>query len=239
MKNAIVTGGTRGIGLAIAKMLISEDYHVVVTYSHDETAAENCRKELTAMNGSFEIIKADNSDRPRMREFAEKMRLKGHIDCLVCNAGITLRKPFCEISDEEWDRVMEVNLTSNVHLVRNLMPVIPGGSRIVFITSLMGVIPHAVSLPYGISKAGLIALSRDLVKIFAGTGTTVNAIVPGFADTDWHDEKDVARKRKICDKIAAGRFADPAEIAEAVRFCLRNAYVNGSAIEVSGGYCFE
>ena len=239
MKNAIVTGGTRGIGLAIARMLLREGYHVTVTYACNEEAAERCRGELESAGSSFEIVRANNADHAQMKEFAARMRQKGHIDCLVCNAGITLRKNFADMEDEEWDNLIEVNLNSNAHLVRNLIPVIPDNSRIVFIASLMGVIPHAVSLPYGVSKAGVIALAQNLVKVFEGSGTTVNAIVPGFVDTDWHAGKDDEYRQRIFDKTAAGRFGSPDEIADAVRFCIDNAFVNGSALEISGGYSYK
>ena len=239
MKNAIVTGGTRGIGLAIAKMLMREGYNVTVTYAHDESSAESCRQMLGESGCVFEIVRADNADHMQMREFAAKMRQKGHIDCLVCNAGITLRKPFEETEEEEWDKIIDVNLNSKAHLVRNLLPAIPPDSRIILIASMMGVLPHAISIPSGVSKAGIIALARNLVKVFAGTGTTVNAIVPGFVETEWHEGKSPEFRQRICDKIAAGRFASPDEIAEAVRFCIRSAYVNGSAIEISGGYCYR
>ena len=87
MKNAIVTGATKGIGLAIARMLLREGYHVVVTYAHDELSAEACRRELEAISPNFEIVRADQSDRVAMRAFAQSMLAKGHIDCIVCNAG--------------------------------------------------------------------------------------------------------------------------------------------------------
>ena len=239
MKNAIVTGGTRGIGLAIASMLLEEGYFVTVTYAHDDESADRCRQEFSAFPDRFEIVKADNADKMQMSAFTAKMRQKGHIDCLVCNAGTTLRKNLPDISDDEWESVLHVNLSSKVFLVRDLIPVIPDGSRIVFIASMMGIYPHSTSLAYGVSKAAIIALAENMVKLFEGTGTTVNAVAPGFVDTDWQKDKEEGHSRRICEKIALGRFAEPKEIAEAVRFCVRNAYVNGSVIQVSGGYSYK
>lgn len=239
MKNAIVTGGTRGIGFAIATMLIEEGYFVTITYAHDDAAAETCRQKLSVHTDRFEIIKSDNADKNQMSAFTARMRQKGHIDCIVCNAGTTLRKTLPSISDDEWEEVLHVNLNSKVFLVRDLLPVIPDGSRIIFIASMMGIYPHSTSLAYGVSKAAIIALAENMVKQFERSGTTVNAIAPGFVDTEWQNNKEAEHRKRICEKIALGRFADPSEIAEAVRFCVRSAYVNGSVIQVSGGYSYK
>lgn len=239
MKNAIVTGATKGIGLAIARMLLREGYHVVVTYAHDELSAEACRRELEAISPNFEIVKADQSDRVAMRAFAQSMLAKGHIDCIVCNAGATLRANLEDITDEEWERTMQINVNSSLYLIRDLYRVIPASSRIIFIGSLMGIHPHGMSLAYGVSKAAVHALAQNLVKCFEGTNTTVNAIAPGFVETEWQASKPQHIRDNIVAKSAVKRFATPDEVADAVRFCIGNAFVNGSVIEVSGGYSFK
>lgn len=239
MKNAIVTGATKGIGLAIAKMLLNEGYHVTVTYGHDADSAEKCRGVLSAISPDFEIVQADQSSKVAMRDFASQMRKKGHVDCLVCNAGTTLRSPLTEITDDEWERVMQVNLNSNLYLVRDLFDIIPPDSRIVFIGSLMAVHPHGTSLAYGVSKSAVHALALNLVKCFEGTGTTVNVIAPGFVETEWQATKPAAIRQSICSKTAAGRFASVEEIADGVRLCINNAFVNGTVLEISGGYSYK
>lgn len=239
MKRAIVTGGTKGIGLGIAKMLLAEGYHVTVTYAHDEVAAERCQEKLSGISVNFSIEKADQSDKAEMRAFAEKMLAYPTIDCIVLNAGITLRKSLQETIDEDWEKVMQVNVNSNVYLLRDLMPKIPNGSRIIFIGSMMAIHPHGTSLAYGVTKSAVHALTKNLVKIFEGTGTTVNCIAPGFVKTEWQKEKPEQIRQNICRKTANGRFATVEEIADAVRFCINNAFVNGSIIEVSGGYSYK
>lgn len=104
---------------------------------------------------------------------------------------------------------------------------------------MMGVLPHGTSLPYGVSKAAVHALAKNLVKEFEGTGTTVNAIAPGFVETEWQKNKPQNIRENIYGKTAIKRFAAVDEIANAVAFCLDNQFVNGSVIEVSGGYCFK
>ena len=239
MKNAIVTGATRGIGLATAEMLLREGYHVTVTYAYDEESVQPCKERLGAVGDEFEILWVDQTSKQEMHDFAMKMREKGHIDCIVCNAGMTLRKGLQEIDEEGWERVMQMNVNSNVYLIRDLFDYIPHGSRIVFTGSLMGILPHSVSLSYGVTKAAVLALAKNLVKFFEGTDTTVNAIAPGFVETDWQKSKPLEIRNNIYNKTAIKRFADPKEIADAVKFCINNAFVNGSIIEVSGGYCFK
>lgn len=239
MKTAIVTGATKGIGLAIARRLLGGGYHVVGTYANDEMAAKRCAEELSSISPHFEIIKADQSDKESMRGFTLQMLQKSSIDCIVCNAGATLRCSLTEICDEEWERIMQINLNSSLYLIRDLYSKIPHNSRIVFIGSLMGVYPHGTSLAYGVSKASVHALALNLVKCFEGTNTTVNAIAPGFVETEWQASKPQQIRDNIYAKSAIKRFATTDEVADAVEFCLNNGFVNGSVIEVSGGYCFK
>lgn len=239
MKNAIVTGATKGIGFGIAKMLLKEGFFVTVTYAHDVDSADNARIEFSKISSSFEIIKVDQSCRKEMKFFAEEMRKKDTIDCIVCNAGATLRKNFKDIEDEEWLNVMEVNVNSSVFLIRDLFDIIPNNSRIIFIGSMMAVEPHGTSLAYGVTKSAVHALAKNMVKCFEGTGTTVNAIAPGFVETEWQKNKPDEIRQNIYRKTAIKRFADIEEIADAVHFCVNNAFVNGAIIEVSGGYNFK
>jgi 3-oxoacyl-[acyl-carrier protein] reductase len=104
---------------------------------------------------------------------------------------------------------------------------------------MMGVFPHGTSLPYGVSKSAVHSLAKNLVKEFAGTGTTVNAIAPGFVETEWQKNKPQEIRNNIYSKTACGRFAETSEIIAAIDFCLDNAFVNGSVIEVSGGYNYK
>ncbi len=239
-KNAIVTGATRGIGQAIAMMLLEEGYHVIATYAYDEESVEPCKTKFSSISNDYEILWVDQTSKEELRAFAENMCKKGHIDCIVCNAGMTLRnKDLSEITDDGWERVMMMNVNSNVYLIRDLFSVIPHGSRIIFTASLMGILPHSMSLAYGVTKSAVIGLAKNLVKYFEDTNTTVNAIAPGFVETEWQKKKPLEIRNNIVRKTAIKRFADPKEIADAARFCLKNSFVNGAVIEVTGGYSYK
>ena len=239
MKRALVTGGTKGIGLGIVKMLLDEGYFMTVTYAHDEEAAKKFGTLFPDKADQFELMKIDQSNKADMRLLADHIKKQGSLDCLVCNAGITLRKGITDFSDEEWERLMQVNVNAPVFLIRDIYPCISKNARIVFIGSEMGVYPHGTSLAYGVTKSAVHALAKNLVKFFEGTGTTVNAIAHGFVETEWQKNKPQKIRNNICRKTALGRFATVEEIADAVRFVVNNPFVNGSIIEVNGGYNYK
>lgn len=239
MKRALVTGGTKGIGRSIVEMLMTEGYFVTVTYAHDEASALKFQDSFADKARQLELIKADQSCKEDMRWLMSHLKSQPVLDCLVFNAGITLRKGLTDFTDEEWGRVMQVNVNAPVFLIRDLHDHLSQNARIVFIGSEMGVYPHGTSLAYGVTKSAVHALARNLVKFFEGTGTTVNAIAPGFVETDWQKDKPQEIRNNICRKTALGRFATTEEIADAVRFVIRNSFVNGTVIEVSGGYNYK
>lgn len=240
MKHAIITGGTKGIGLGIAKMLLHEGYYVIMTYAHDDISALECKTILSSVSHNFEIVKVNQANKSDMSCFVRMIRNRElFVDCLICNAGATLRKEMTDIKDDEWERVMQINVNSYVYLIRDLYDRISKDSRIVFIGSLMAMLPHGTSLVYGVSKAAVHALALNLVKCFEDTGTTINVIAPGFVETEWQKKKPQEIRNNIYRKTAIKRFATVEEIADAVKFCINNAFVNGSVIEVSGGYSFK
>lgn len=231
MKYAVVTGGTSGIGLGVAKMLIGKGYYVFATYVGDN---------FTEKPNNFEAIKTDQNSREEVYQFISYVKSRcNQLDCLVCNAGISIRKSFTDTTDSDWDKMMEVAVNSHYIMIREFFPIIPAGSRILFTGSQMGLMPHATVLSYGVTKAAIHALTKNLVKEFEGTGTTVNAIVPGFVETPWQNEKPEEIKQNIYRKTAIHRFATVDEIVDAYRFCIDNPFVNGSLIEVNGGYSFK
>lgn len=240
MKNAIVTGGTKGIGLQIVKDLLAREYFVFLNYANDDQTAYLIEQELNKISSNFKIVKANQANMEEFDSFITLIKKKvTAVDCIICNAGETLRKSAMSITNDEWERVMQVIVNSHFYLIRELFELISSNSRIIFIGSMMGIYLHSVSLPYGVAKAAIHALAQNLVKVFQGTGTTINTIAPGFVDTEWQKSKAKDLRDRICQKTALKRFATVEEVASACMFCLENDFVNGSVLEVNGGYCFE
>lgn len=231
MKYAIVTGGTSGIGLGVAKMLIDKGYYVFTTYVGPE---------YNEKISNYEALCIDQTKRNEVYAFINYVKSKtDHLDCIVCNAGMSIRKSFTETTDADWDAQMEVAVNSHYIMVREFYKMIPPNSRIIFTGSQMALHPHATILAYGVSKSAVCALAKNLVKEFEGTGTTVNAIIPGFVNTPWQADKPEEIKQNIYRKTAIHRFAAIEEIVDAYKFCIDNPFVNGSLIEVNGGYCYK
>lgn len=231
MKYAVVTGGSSGMGLGVAKMLLQKGYYVFATYVGPD---------LGEHLDNFETIKIDQTQRDEVYRFINYVKSRtNHVDCIVCNAGMSIRKSFTETTDADWDAQMEVAVNSHYIMIREFYPIIPPESRILFTGSQMGLQPHATVLAYGVTKSAVHALMKNLVKEFEGTGTTVNAIVPGFVDTPWQKAKPEEIKQNIYKKTAIHRFASVDEIVNAFSFCIDNPFVNGSLIEVNGGYCYK
>lgn len=231
MKYAVVTGGTSGMGLGVAKMLTHKGYYVFTTYVGPE---------FTEKIENYEAHLVDQTKRDEVYAFINYVKSKtGHLDCIVCNAGMSIRKSFTETTDADWDAQMEVAVNSHYIMVREFFPIIPAGSRVLFTGSQMAIQPHATVLSYGVTKSAVCALAKNLVKEFEGTGTTVNAIIPGFVDTPWQTAKPEEIKQNIYKKTAIHRFAKIDEIVDAFRFCIDNPFVNGSMIEVNGGYSYK
>lgn len=232
MKYAVITGSTAGIGLAIAKELINKGYFVFI----------NGRKlyESELPQNSSMFVRADVSSKEGIMHLVQEvLKVTSQIDCLILNAGGTCRKPIKDMTLEEWQYVMDINLNMPFLLVKELLPTISRNGNILFISSAMALRPHALSLPYGVSKAAVNALVQGLVKEVAEYGIRVNSICPGFVDTEWQKNKPTCLREKITSKIALKRFAEVSEIADMCVKVIENTYINGSIISIDGGYDME
>ncbi len=232
-RNAVVTGGGRGIGRAISLALGRKGANVAVNFSKDEAAAAEVVRELEEMGVQAIKVKTDVSDFGQVQEMMALVREKlGGIDILVNNAGITgPHTSIEEISPEEWQRLIDVNLTGAFYCSKAAIPDLKKNrGKIVNISSIAGKMGGTLGVHYGASKAGLIgltfALAAELVPL-----VTVNAVAPGPVDTDLISDEVKERLSKL---TPMGRIATPEEVAHAVICLLENDFISGEAINING-----
>lgn len=240
-KYALITGGTKGIGKAVARCLAKAGYHLILTYASDRQAAETAKAELRATcQTEVHILRADISESRSIDEINQY--LVEHdlvVDALVFNAGLTCRDPFEKLSPADWERVFYANVHFPVFLLQRIIGRLREGGSVVFTGSLMGIHPHSVSLAYGVTKSAIHALVKNLVKFLAPYQIRVNAVAPGFVDTEWQKNKPAEIRRNIENKVSLGRFCEPAELAEVYKMLIENNYFNGEIIVVDGGYSYK
>ncbi|MDR3267262.1 MAG: SDR family oxidoreductase [Tannerella sp.] len=238
---ALITGGTKGIGRAVAECLAKSDYHLILTYSTDTaTAMKTCSELTERYHVEAVALKADSADSNAIDIIADHVETHDiRLDTIVFNAGITNRDSFEKMNIRDWESVFHANVHFPVFMLQRLLKKMNDGSCIVFTGSLMGKIPHAMSLSYGVTKAAVHALVKNLVKFLAPYNIRVNAVAPGFVDTEWQKNKPAEIRKNIENKIALGRFCDPDELAEVYQLIIKNSYINGEVITVDGGYSFK
>src|SRR5699024_3891237 len=209
---AVITGGTKGLGKAVVERLLSEGFDVVITYGSDLERAVAVRADLMAeVPGSqINVLQADASDMASIDVLKKFLIAEGRrLDVLILNAGLTERGSFEEIAPESWERVFRANVQVPVFTVQRLLDHFTESASVIFTGSLMGIEPHSMSLSYGATKATVHALVKNLVKFLAPRGIRVNAVAPGFVDTEWQLTKPKEIRDRINSKISLGRFATP------------------------------
>jgi 3-oxoacyl-[acyl-carrier protein] reductase len=238
--SALITGATKGIGKAVCERLLKEGMSVVMTYSFDDATARQVSREFEdRFPGKTKLLRADISDLQSIEVIASFLS-EHHItlSCVVFNAGMTDRSDFLQIEPDNWLRVFNANVHFPVFLMQKLYPVFEEGGCVVFTGSLMGIHPHSVSLAYGVTKASVHALVKNLVKFLAGKKVRVNAVAPGFVDTEWQKTKPVEIRDNINRKLALGRFCTPEELTDVYWLLINNKYMNGEIVVCDGGYSY-
>jgi 2-dehydro-3-deoxy-D-gluconate 5-dehydrogenase len=242
-KAALVTGCRRGIGKAIALALAEAGADIIGVSASQETAGSQVEREVQAAGRSFRGYSCDFSDRKALYRFLETLVADfPTIDILVNNAGIILRKPAVEHPDEYWDKVIEVNLNAQFVLSREIgkRMVKRGHGKIIFIASLLAFQGGILVPGYAASKGGVAQLTRALANEWAEHGVNVNAIAPGYVNTDNTRvlRDDPKRAAAILARIPARRWGEPKDLAGAAVFLASAAsdYVHGSILTVDGGW---
>jgi NAD(P)-dependent dehydrogenase (short-subunit alcohol dehydrogenase family) len=238
-KTALVTGASRGIGRAIALELAREGAKVAINYATRDTKAKELAEEIKELGGIAFIYKADIGNSKEARTMVENVAKEfTHLDILVNNAGITRDALLTRMTDEQWVHVIQTNLNGCFYCTSAAIPIMAAQSygRIVNVSSLNGQIPAIGQANYSASKGGIIAFTKTAAAELVNYGITVNAVCPGYTETDMFDAVPPALQTIIKGKIPMGRFAHSEEIAKAVLFVVADGdYITGQQINVNGG----
>lgn len=227
-RTVLVTGGNRGIGFAIAEEFVAQGHRVAVTARSGE-----------GPDGTL-AVRADVTDAGSIdRAFTEVEAALGPVEVVVANAGITRDTLLLRMSEDEFETVLDTNLTGAFRVVKRASKGMLKArfGRIVLISSVVGLYGSAGQVNYSASKSGLVGMARSITRELGGRGITANVVAPGFIRTDMTDELSDAQREQYLSSIPVGRFAEPAEVAKAVAWLAGDdaGYISGAVIPVDGG----
>ena len=239
-QTAIVTGGSRGIGAAVAVELGREGVSVAITHLGDEQGAVATAAAIQAVGASVMVVESDVSDFAAADAVVGQVMAEfGRLDILVCNAGITADAVSWKMDEAQWDRVMAVNLKGCFNYCRAAVPHFRNakGGRIVNVTSINGLRGKFGQANYAASKGGMVALTKSLAKELGKFGVTVNAVAPGMVLTEMMQAVPEEARAAAIGESVTGRVAEPTDIADAVAFLAsaRARHITGEVLRVDGG----
>lgn len=238
-KTIIVTGASRGIGAAIVKMLAKEDYNIVLNYNKSEEIAKKIQEEFTKQGKNVEIFKADVSKREEVKKLIEFTINKfKKIDVLINNAGISQTRLFTDITDEDWNNMLNVNLNSVFYMTQEVLPYMIHEKEgcIINISSIWGITGAACETHYSVAKAGVDAMTKSLAKELGPSNIRVNSIAPGIIDTDMNKYLSDEELANIEEEIPLGKIGSPETIAKCVKWLIEDDYTTGQIIGINGGW---
>lgn len=239
-KTAVITGGSRGIGLAIAKKLAEGGANIAVLYVGDESEGKAAKAELEQYGTKVEQYFCDVSDFEKSKAVCEQVIEEfGKVDILINNAGITRDKLVLNMDEKDFNAVINVNLKGTFNMIKHFYKhfMKNRGGRIVSTSSIVGLIGNAGQANYSASKAGIIGLTKSVARELAGRNVTVNAVAPGYIGTDMTNVLPDKVKETMKAQIPAKRIGTPEDVANVVAFLCSDeaAYVTGEVIRVDGG----
>ena len=239
-KIAVVTGASRGIGRAIALELAEKGATVIVNYNGSSARAEEVQQEISSGGGQAEVWQCDVSQYDKCETFiSDVIKKYGRIDILVNNAGITKDGLLMKMSEEDFDRVIDVNLKGTFNTIRfvSRQMLKQRSGRIINMSSVVGIMGNAGQANYAASKAGVIGLTKATARELASRGITVNAIAPGFIETEMTAVLSETVKAASTGMIPMGKFGKPEDIAKTAAFLASDdaGYITGQVIQVDGG----
>ncbi len=239
MKTVLITGGSRGIGKCIAENLAKERYNVILNYNKSEKQAKQIQKELKEKGINIEIYKADVSKREQVKKMVNFSNNKfGNIDILINNAGIAKLEMFNDITDEEWNEMLNTNLNSVFYCTQEVLPGMIHNKNgcIINISSIWGLVGASCEVAYSVSKAGINGMTKALAKELGPSNIRVNSIAPGVIDTEMNNNIDNAIKEEIKNETPLGKIGRPIDIYRCVKWLIEDEFTTGQIISPNGGY---
>lgn len=239
-KVALVTGASRGIGREIAITLARAGAVVIINYNGSAERAQEVRQTIEENGGQAFLYQCNVSDFNACEKMAKELiKEHGHVDILVNNAGITRDGLIMKMKEEDFDAVLDINLKGTFHTIRHFSRQMlkQRSGKIINISSISGIMGNAGQANYAASKAGVIGLTKTMARELASRGITVNAVAPGFVDTEMTKALSPEIRENACKQIPLGRFGKPEDIANMVAFLASEKadYITGQVISVDGG----
>lgn len=239
MKTALITGGTKGIGKAIALAFLQRGYEVVLNYHKDQQAALATQEEFNMMGYCPVLLRADVSDELQVRAmFKEFFSIYDRLDVLVNNAGISEIKVIQDTTVADWNSIFDTNVKSVFLCSKEVVNkmIIAGGGSIINISSVWGEVGASCEVAYSASKGAVIAFTKALAKELAPSNVRVNCVSPGVIDTQMNAHLSDEEMEELISSIPVGRIGSPSDVGEACVFLSESSYITGEVLSVGGGF---
>ena len=239
MKTIIITGGSRGIGKSLVANFAKDGYNVILNYNKSENSAKQIKNELLEEGFEIEIFKADVSKKDEVKKLIEFTLSKfGNIDVLINNAGVAKLQMFRDVTEEDWDEIMNTNLKSVLFTIQEVLPDMVNRKKgcIINISSVWGIVGASCEAVYSASKAGVDAITKSLAKELGPSNIRVNSIAPGIIDTEMNSCLDEKIKEEIEQEIPLGRIGKSLDIYRCAKWIVEDEYTTGQIISPNGGW---
>ena len=237
--NIIITGGSRGIGKCLVENLARDGHNILLNYNKSEKQAKKIQEDLKAEGIIIEIFKADVSKKIEVKALVEfALKKWENIDVLVNNAGIAKLQMFQDITEDDWNEIINTNLKSAFYTTQEVLPNMlhRKDGIIINISSIWGLVGASCETVYSISKAGLDAMTKSLAKELGPSNIRINSIAPGVIDTEMNSKLDEHIKNEIKAETPLGKIGKPIDIYKCVKWLIEDEFMTGQIISVNGGY---